>query len=253
MSDNRRDFTDNEKQLLFDEVQGRCPLCGQRLTHKKNGRVYKTFEVAHIYPANPRIEETLLLKNEERLSEDVNDLSNVLATCRICHKKFDTPRTVEEYRSWVRLKRKLMQDNAMKDTYALFNIEADIKTVMEKLNSASIEEEIVPLSLDSLKIDEKANTSFPYALKRSVKNNVVDYFNLIRQNFVDIDKTTPYKFNTVAAQIKSFYSKCMQISDNQEQVYYILVDWLDEKTEHYSKQACEVLIAFFIQDCEVFS
>ena len=51
-----------------------------------------------------------MLKDEERLSKDVNSLDNVIAVCRICHKKFDTPRTIEEYRSWVRLKKKLLQD-----------------------------------------------------------------------------------------------------------------------------------------------
>ena len=75
--------------------------------------------------------------------------------CRICHKKFDTPRTVEEYRSWVRLKNKLLQDAKLKN--------------------------------------------------------------------------------------------------NQEFVYASLVDWINEKTGLYSRRACEILIAYFIQDCEVFS
>lgn len=75
----------------------------------------------------------------------------------------------------------------------------------------------------------------------------------IKKIFLDIDKNTPYKFNTIAAQIKSFYYKCMQINNNQEAVYYALVNWIDEKTNHYSKMACEILVAFFIQDCEVFS
>lgn len=107
--------------------------------------------------------------------------------------------------------------------------------------------------LTSLKVDEKANDTLPYVLKRTIKNNVVDYFDFIRKGFADIDKVTPYKFSTIAAQIRSFYCKCMQINNNQEVIYYSLVDWLDEKTNHYSKVACEILIAFFIQDCEVFS
>lgn len=253
MQDNRREFSDNEKQLLFDEVHGRCPFCGKRLTHQKDGRVYKTFEIAHIYPANPRDEEVTLLNNEERLSEDVNDIKNVIAACRICHKMFDTPRTVEEYHSWMKLKRKLLQDNALKDCYALFNVESEINTVLGKLNTSSIEENLIPLSLDSLKIEEKANSSLPYAIKRSIKNDVVDYFDYIQRNFIELDKVTPYKFSTVAAQIKSFYSKCMQINNDQGQVYYALVDWLDEKTGHYSRRACEIVISFFVQDCEVFS
>lgn len=91
MQDNRHKFSENEKQVLFDEVHGRCPICGKRLTHSKNGHIYRTFEVAHIYPANPKPEEEKLLAVEERLSDDVNGLKNVVAVCRICHKKFDTP------------------------------------------------------------------------------------------------------------------------------------------------------------------
>ncbi len=157
LQDNRRLFSDNEKQILFDEVYGRCPICGKRLTHNKNGRIYRTFEVAHIYPANPTPDEEALLSNEERLSEDVNDLRNVVAVCRICHKKFDTPRTIEEYRTWVRMKKKLLQDSQIKDNYISFNIEDDIATIIERLNSVDIEEIGVPLSLTSLKVDEKAN------------------------------------------------------------------------------------------------
>jgi uncharacterized C2H2 Zn-finger protein len=253
MADNRREFSDNEKMLLFNEVGGRCPLCGNVLHYKKKKNIIRAFEVAHIYPANPRPDEFILLKNEERLSSDVNDLKNVMAVCRICHKKFDTPRTVEEYREWIRLKRKLLQDIEIKSTYVIFNIEDEIKVILEKLNDESIEGKLKQLSYDSLKIDEKANSTLPFAIKRSIKNDVVDYFDFIRQNFIGMNQEQPYKFETVASQIKSFYLKCMQIDQNQEHVYVSLVEWLNEKTDDYSKRACEIIIAFFIQDCEVFS
>ena len=32
MGDNRRIFSDNEKMVLFNEVDGRCPICGKPLT-----------------------------------------------------------------------------------------------------------------------------------------------------------------------------------------------------------------------------
>ena len=173
LQDNRRKFSDNEKQVLFDEVHGRCPICGKRLTHSKNGHIYRTFEVAHIYPANPKLEEEKLLAAEERLSDDVNSLKNVVAVCRICHKKFDTPRTIDEYRTWVRMKKKLLQENEIKDNYALFNIEDDIAAVMKTLNSVAIEEAMVPLSLTSLKVDEKANDTLPLILKMKSYISVV--------------------------------------------------------------------------------
>ena len=112
----------------------------QTFNSQKNGRIYRTFEVAHIYPANPKPDEIILLSNEERLSEDVNDLKNVIAVCRICHKKFDTPRTIDEYRKWVRMKKQILQENEIKDNYISFNIEEDIITIIDRLNSVDIEE-----------------------------------------------------------------------------------------------------------------
>lgn len=82
---------------------------------------------------------------------------------------------------------------------------------------------------------------------------MVDYFDFIHKIFVEMDKVTPYKFDTISAQIKGFYCKIMQINLNQEFVYVSLVDWLNEKTGEYSRRACEIVIAYFIQDCEVFS
>ncbi|WP_346355576.1 ABC-three component system protein [Azotosporobacter soli] len=253
MQDNRRDFTENEKMLLHTEVKGRCPLCGDILTHAKNNKINKTFEVAHIYPANPRHDEVVLLANEERLSADVNDMKNVIAVCRKCHRIFDTPRTVEEYRKWFRLKKKLIQDAEVKSAYAVFNIEHEIRFVLERLNEQFLESEIVPLSYNSLKVDQKANNTLPYVIKQSIKRDVVDYFDYVRRIFIEIDKNTPYKFDTLAAQIKGFYSKCMQINQNQEYVYNALVDWINEKTDSYSRKSCEIIVAYFIQDCEVFS
>lgn len=253
MADNRREFTDNEKMLLHSEVGGRCPLCGEKLTYKKNNKIQKSFEIAHIYPANPRPDEKILLQNEEMLSDDVNDLKNVIAVCRICHKKFDTPRTVEEYRMWVRLKKRLIQDTELKNAYSLFNVEDEIKVILEKLNDEAAEYELVQLSYNSLKIDQKTDDTFPFAIKRTVKNDVVDYFDYIRRMFKEINQKSPYKFETLASQIKSFYLKCMQTNQNQEEVYTSLVDWLNEKTNSYSRRACEIVIAYFIQDCEVFS
>lgn len=31
---NRREFSDNEKMLLYNEVDGRCPICGNELVYR---------------------------------------------------------------------------------------------------------------------------------------------------------------------------------------------------------------------------
>ncbi len=252
MGDNRRIFSDNEKLLLYNEVDGRCPICGDTLTYKKRNRIYKSFEIAHIYPANPTEVEIEVLENALRLDSDVNSIKNVIAVCPKCHTQFDNPRTLEEYNKWYFIKKKLLSVAELKNSFSLFGIEDEIQIVLNKLNDEDIEQQLVQLSLDSLKIDEKVNHTLPYAIKRSIKNDVVDYFDYMKRLFSEFDKLTPNKFDTLASQVKSFYLKCSQTCSNQSQLFITLVDWLDEKTENYSKRACEIVIAFFIQDCEVF-
>lgn len=199
MGGNRRIFSDNEKLLLYNEVDGRCPMCGDNLAYQKNNRIYKSFEVAHIYPANPKKEEKETLKDVLRLDSDVNSMKNVIAVCTKCHTIFDNPRTVQEYNKWYYIKKKLVSTAEMKSTFSLYTIESEIQTILEKLNDEQVEKELIELSLNSLKVDEKADETLPYAIKRSIKNDVVDYFDYIKRLFTEIDKLTPKKFDTLAS------------------------------------------------------
>ena len=89
----RKNFSENTQQFLYDEVKGKCPLCLNSLTYEKNNKLYKDFEIAHIYPLNPTKDEIELLKDEIRLG-NVNDLTNLIALCPNCHNQYDKPRTI---------------------------------------------------------------------------------------------------------------------------------------------------------------
>lgn len=230
-----------------------CPLCDNGLTQKKKGKIYKVFQIAHIYPENATEEEIALLKDEERLSEEVNHVDNALAVCPTCHVKFDNPRTVEEYREWVGIKKHLINRANAKDIYSLYTVESKILVVLRKLQTADLGDGSEKLSFDSLKIDEKADETLPALTKRTIKNNVVDYFDYIRASFTEIDKDKPFTFDLIAAQIKAIYFNLKQINNNQEFIFWALVDWLDKKTDSVSKEACEIIVSFFVQNCEVFS
>jgi hypothetical protein len=246
-------FTENQKLILFGQVEGMCPLCDNGLTQKKKGGIYKVFEIAHIYPENATPQEVELLKDEERLSDDVNDVNNALAVCPTCHTKFDKPRTVEEYRKWVGIKKQLINKSKAKNIYSLYTIESKIFVVLNKLQTVELGDNSGNLSLESLKIDEKADETLPPLTKRTIKHNVVDYFDYIKKLFIEIDKEQPFTFNLIATQVKAAYIKLKQINNDQEFIFWTLVDWLDKKTDNISKEACEIIISFFVQNCEVFS
>ena len=106
MSNPRKKYSDAQNVALLSQVNGVCPLCAEILFYKKGGKSYKNYEIAHIYPLNPTPTEKTLLEHEERLSNDVNDENNVIPLCEICHGKFDKPRTVEEYRMLLGIKKR---------------------------------------------------------------------------------------------------------------------------------------------------
>ena len=81
MSNNRKKFTENDNLILYSEVEGMCPLCPNTLMYEKNDQNRKNYEIAHIYPLNPKADEIKLLKDQERLSTDPNDLKNQICLC----------------------------------------------------------------------------------------------------------------------------------------------------------------------------
>jgi hypothetical protein len=66
----RRSYTPAEAIALTTQVEGYCPLCGTALFYKKKGRTYRYYELAHIYPLNPKPAEAEELKDVELLSAE---------------------------------------------------------------------------------------------------------------------------------------------------------------------------------------
>lgn len=248
----RKIYSDNEKMILYAEVDGHCPKCGETL-HKVKSKVIRAFEVAHIYPLKPTHSEIILLKDEERLSDDPNDMKNVIALCPGCHNTYDTSKTADEYRELVKIKKRLISRTHIRDAYKSFDVENEIELVLDKLSSISGDGDLPELSLIALRIDDKVDVSLSFILKKQIVDDVTSYFLFLKNSFVELDKDSFNKFNTIAAQVKAFYNKCLQTNRNQQDIYKELVEWLNNKTSYVSERACEIIVAFFVQNCEVFS
>lgn len=248
---NRINISENRKMLLFAEVDGMCPICTKSLMYEKSGKLHKFFEIAHIYPLNATKQEEELLKHEEKLSEDRNDNRNLIALCTDCHTKFDKPKTIEEYREMVKLKKRLIKKSEICD-FAYDNpIEDEIKKVLMSLAEEDIKIE-GEIKYNPKAIDDKLNDKILPITKRNIKQDVSMYYTVISQKFKEIDLEKTNMFEIISLQIKTSYLKLRQNTDNQQEIFEKLVEWLNKKTKEYSVDACKIIIAFFIQNCEVF-
>lgn len=74
---------------------------------KVKKRSVKLFEIAHIYPNSPTVEQYLELKGLERLGDNSGSFDNKIALCKDCHSTKDYHTTKEDYLKFLYCKMKL--------------------------------------------------------------------------------------------------------------------------------------------------
>ena len=248
----RAQLSPNQKTLLLTQVEYLCPKCQRPLQVTKNERLTARYQIAHIYPHSPTPQEAVLLENVERLSSDPEALDNLIPLCNNCHVEFDNPRTVEAYEEMVAIKKRLIREQRIKGIYTSEIIEQEIINLVHALSSLN-ETDVQELSYDVVAVDDKLKNCKSIVFKRKVKSNVVQYFPFVQQQFRNIDALTPGQFDVIATQIKGFYVKAIQIEQTEEAIFGHIVDWLSKKTGCTQNTALEIIVSFFVQNCEVFS
>lgn len=249
---NRRIPSDNEQKILIAEVQECCPICQKPLLDKKNGKIIKKYEMAHIYPLNPTEREKEILKDVEKINDNVNDLDNFIALCNECHTRYDTLKTRDEYEKLLEIKKECLRKSNAKKMYSSYQIEKEINEVLVKISMLEIAE-ITSLNYEPQKISDKLKEEKNKFFVKKIKDYTTEYYSSVREMLSNLDEKSTGSFEIIASQIKTFYLKLAKDNTNKEEIFNFLVDWTFKKVgENTPKEASEIIISFFIQNCEVF-
>ncbi|MEY8144674.1 ABC-three component system protein [Falsihalocynthiibacter sp. CO-5D18] len=205
MSKERKKLSDTQQLALISQVDRVCPLDAEPLFYKKGQRSFKNYEIAHIYPLNPTSAEELLLQNEERLGKDLNDEDNLIPLCSLCHSKFDKPRTVEEYRELVAIKKNAVERSGQEELWKANPIEESILEIVDAIYADAEEGIEAEITFTSMKVDEKLNDSISKPTRRKIKHNVTDYYTFIRDKLALLDKAGDCTSEIISHQVKGFY------------------------------------------------
>jgi hypothetical protein len=251
LSKKRRKIPPNEQLILHSEVNGVCPLCPTILIYEKNGRKQKGFEIAHIYPLNPLPKEVILLQNEEKLNSDLDHGDNLICLCNPCHKKYDKNKTIEEYRELVKKKKDILKRKKEQELWLKTSIENQIFEIIEILVDQDLEFED-NLEYNPKKIDDKTDDTITILTKRRIHQNVQDYFYKISAKFKDLDFVEPMTTEIISSQIKTHYLLLKKQGNNQKEIFDAMISWLQKQTKQDNREASEIIISYFIQNCEVF-
>lgn len=253
MPNDRRSYSQAEELALTTQVGGECPQCGRALFYTKKSRSFKDYELAHIYPLNPTEAELKELAGVTRLSADVNHPDNIIPLCNSCHPRFDKPRTRDEYEELVKVKKALIDRAFSRTLFGSYPIEDDLSRIISRLHQIHIaDDEITELQLKAKKADDKFEPSLPYLTRRKIKQSIADYYQHIQKEFKELELATPNASEVIYSQVKAFYKKQKSLQLPQSVQFENVVEWFVAVTKPETKEAAEIMAAFFVQNCEVF-
>ena len=240
---------DSDMYLLI-EANRICPACGKPLIIEKNGNSIMGYKVIDIIPQTPTGEV------KERLGElskaiGANDLDNKLPLCLDCANAYIAFPTKDECARLLELKSKLQRNNTAVQMMDKMYLEEEIEAVLRGIHGATIEQLSDVLSYNALKIREKIPSSnVPLILK--TENWVVHYYNFIKSLFSQLGREIGLDFDNVAGEVRISYKKLQAKNLTQDEIYASFTKWFKDKSKTESVTACEIIVAFFVQNCEVF-
>jgi hypothetical protein len=246
----RKRAGENLESILLDEVNSRCPICSKFLLEEKNNRTLKKYDIAHIYPSSPTPEQLEILKDVPK-PENIESKENWIALCLDCHNRQDFHTTKKDYENLYNKKQRLANQHKAKSSLSDIQIENEIVKVLQKLNTVD-KKQLVNLSYKSVSVDKKIARENSLLLN-DIRDKVVKYFIFIQETFNNNEISGQNKFNIIATQVRQSFLKADAQNLPQDVVFNSLVEWLDSKTQNQSRVACEYIIAFFVQICEVFN
>lgn len=252
MTTNRRSLSQAEEVSLLAQVNSQCPLCGRPLFYKKKSREYKEYEIAHIYPLNPALDELIELSGVVLLNLDVNHTDNLIPLCRPCHTRYDKPRTCQEYNELAARKRQLLALAEQQVLQVQFPMEQQIRVVVQRLHHEEPVFDDVQLDYEPKRMSDKFDPSLPFPVRQKIKNAVTDYYQIVHREFVRIEQDAPTTSQLIYTQVKAFYLKQKALGYPQAQIFANIVDWIRRKADSDTVEAAEIVASFFVQNCEVF-
>ena len=250
---NRANVNDTIKMSLLCEVHGKCPLCRKSLLKKKDKKTVRIFDVAHIYPLNPTSHEKELLKDEVRLAKDDDTEDNFIALCKVCHKIYDTNKAVKEYRQLVTIKKDAIKLRELQQTWNEQTLHEDIEQIAEKIATLDLKEiKKTQLSYAALKVKQKKDETFDVVNEIKVENYIINFYNPIKTVFKFLDEQNRYKSDVIYSQVRSYFTFLLEKQFDQNKIFELMCDWFMSTKAIEDRGKSEVLVAFFIQNCEVF-
>lgn len=254
MGNDREKYRPVEEAILYDEANGLCPLCNSPLSIRKKGvrKAQKDYQLAHIYPLHPNKIQFEALQGISSPT-DINALSNMVALCGRCHTAYDNNFQIEEYYNLQDIKSAFQKATLVKNTISTYTLEDEIYHLIDDILNIEAEWIAPPLTnLDPQTIEGKIGDDMIPLKKREIKRQVSDYYNRIKERMKLLEQTDQLAVQQIQHEVRTYYLEMCKLNPKDKTAIFDgLTQWLQRLSQR-PPEACAIIVAFFVQNCEVF-
>lgn len=235
---------------LLEEAHFRCPGCNASLTKNGKQRVIKMYQVVNIYPSNASDFDDVFKGIQE--PEQINSYDNKIVLCFSCANEYEQDPTKEKYMELLSKKNQMSNTAKTQRDIDDLKLEAGIEKVILGLTQISTGVKLEDYPLTALRLNQKILPENQLLLEE-IKWKVVKYYNYIRSLFSDLDQDNRLAFKTISTDVRALYLRLEKTGMSQYEIENQISEWINIKSRAGNITAAHYVVAFFVQNCEVFS
>jgi hypothetical protein len=217
---------------LFVESKSKCPNhgCSKFLYKKVHDQIKNDFEITIIDTSNS------------------HTVENLIALCHDCnfHYQFNySPEIVSQMKD---IKQKLTHSFETIDVVKDNKIQLEIERVVRKIATLPMSTTI-DLNYNPLFLQKKIPNDI--ILRQKVHSYVSTWFTDIKDIFKNVSSEGSLHYHSLCSEIKTAWLNLDSENLTQYEIFTALTDWIASKIND-RKDLCEIVVSYFIQECEVF-
>jgi hypothetical protein len=233
---------------FLDEANYECPISHEKLVENVKGTTRRRYTITQIFPSGLSDEKKNDFSAICAIPKDFDSYDNLIALNERVSEEYLLEPTIEEFKNLREIKQKLTRNYNAKKAIGRIELEEEIRIVLVALMDISSSDGLEELAYEALRIDEKIPDN--YILKNEVQHHVLHFYRYIEGVFSESEGS----FDIIASEVKLCSQNLEKTGMSQEDVIYNLSEWIKNKVKlgEPSRLACEIVVSFFIQNCEVF-
>ena len=218
---------------LFLEEGGKCPNdgCTNLLYKRINGVTIEDYEITVIDPQLPK------------------GIENSVALCHDCHLIFEKSRNTSTIARMKEIKRNAFRASETAELTSNSNLQNGLEKVVRKI-AALPASALTELNYNPVKVEAKIPDDIFLLLK--VKSMVSSCYPLVQDIFKEVSNESGLRYRALCSEIRRAWILLEEEGREPDEVFAALTDLIATKINE-KKKWCEIVVAYFVQECEVFN